>query len=125
MMLFKSIQSPSRPIRLFLSLCYLLLCLVLPFQHEHPILSTAVCENCSTATQGEDGERLAASTSIKSVTSCNACEWESTLVSPALPQLTHDLLLFSEKIVLFEESNQPLTRIHLSSARAPPSGFHA
>ncbi len=125
MILFKSIQSPSRPIRLFLSLCYLLLCLVLPFQHDHPILSTAACENCSTATQDKNGDQWTATTHIKSVTSCNACEWESTLTSPALPQLAPNLLLFSKKIVLLKENNQLLTRIYRSSARAPPSGFHA
>ena len=117
------LQKPHRVFAALVVLCYLLLSVVIPFQHKDCLFEAFYLVASSTATAKADiplKTQIVSPAKMAPSLHCSACEWQSVQVSPALSVLKVTFVPPpAPRIITTFPRYLPLTA-HFTSSRAPP-----
>lgn len=114
-----------RMLSTFVGLCYVIVSLVLPFQHHHQgeeaeLLLRLCTPSPSSSAQIPSHTRYAATARGIAQDHCLACEWQATNLSPALPVVTLASIPVASSQALAKLPHTLRSRPLIISSRGPP-----
>ena len=118
-------KRPARLLTAFVGLCYAILSLALPFQHDHQGEEAQVPLRLSGSSATARAPipvhtQLVAKAKLAHPAHCAACEWQTTNVSPALPMFTVAFVPLSTPHVITTFPRYLRLRSLPTSSRGPP-----